>query len=360
MTDLLTHIQITNAFLCIILAMHLFSASARRPFPARLLGLNFLLFATQSILLIGVLQGTWLALTLLRPCIAMILAPVFYLYSQSVCRAQAKLNWYDCLHFLPALIVAMLFISKSSLRLYIDVCILSSYSVYLLLVIIRLRHGVSALAHLGEYAPLAFRWLALLAMLVFINICLELGIYFEMETGVALANAKTLLVGSVIFTLVNAITVFASLKRIAMIEWMYEFGGRAITTVSRPALSEAESKLLFERWENIVLQEKVYLKEFGITLTEAAKKLSVPVRHLSNAVNQTYGGSFSQHLNGKRVNEVIRLFKQQPEQPITTLMLQAGFNTKSNFNKEFSRIMGTSPSEYRKLSSNIAGNNQKN
>lgn len=349
MTDLLTHIQITNAFLCIILALHLFSASARRPLPARLLGLNFLLFATQSILLIGVLQSTWLALTLLRPCIAMILAPVFYLYSQSVYRAQAKLNEYDCLHFLPAFIVAMLFISKSPLRMYIDAYILSSYSLYLILVILRLKYGTSALSHLGEYAPLAFRWLALLAMFVFINICLELGIYFEMETGVTLANTKTLLVGSIIFTLVNAITVFASLKRIAIIEWMYKFGA----SVSRTNIPKDQAQQLFEQWEKVVIQEKVYLKEFGITLSQAAKKLSIPTRHLSTAINQIYGGSFSQYLNDKRVNEVIRLFKQQPEQPITVLMLQAGFNTKSNFNKEFSRVTGKSPSEYRKFISNV-------
>lgn len=350
MKDILTHIQIANAFLCIILAIHLFSVSARRPLPVRLFGLNFLLFASQSLLLICVLQNIWPIIPQLRPCIAMILGPVFYLYSSSIYRPQAKLYKVDIYHFLPAVIVGAFFIAQSPLRFYIDGFIITSYCVYLTLVILRLKQGLAALTHLGEYAPIAFRGLTILSVLVFVNICLELSIFTEMNTGVTLAHSKSLLIGSIIFTLVNATTVFITLRRAAIIEWMYEFGA------SGSSIPQEGAKLLFEKWERLVMQEKVYLKEFGITLSAAAKKMGVPSRHLSNAVNQVYGGSFSQYLNDKRVEEAKRLFLESPARPITELMLDAGFNTKSNFNKEFLRVTNKSPSEYRKLITNNVNN----
>jgi AraC-like DNA-binding protein len=36
------------------------------------------------------------------------------------------------------------------------------------------------------------------------------------------------------------------------------------------------------------------------------------------------------------------------EMSITAIMMEAGFSTKSNFNKEFLRVTGLNPSEYRK------------
>ena len=46
------------------------------------------------------------------------------------------------------------------------------------------------------------------------------------------------------------------------------------------------------------------------------------------------------------IAEACRLLAET-EEPITTVMFKAGFQTKSNFNREFRRVAGTSPSEWR-------------
>src|SRR5690625_5400369 len=76
--------------------------------------------------------------------------------------------------------------------------------------------------------------------------------------------------------------------------------------------------------------------------------MGIPSRQISTAINRVYGGSFSQYLNDCRVQEAQRLLIEQPDLPITQLMLDAGFTTKSNFHKEFRRITGLPPGEYRK------------
>jgi AraC-like DNA-binding protein len=36
------------------------------------------------------------------------------------------------------------------------------------------------------------------------------------------------------------------------------------------------------------------------------------------------------------------------DEPVTQVMFEAGFQTKSNFNREFLRVTGMSPSDYRR------------
>lgn len=54
-----------------------------------------------------------------------------------------------------------------------------------------------------------------------------------------------------------------------------------------------------------------------------------------------------QVVNDFRIAEAMRLLAET-DRPVTTIQFEAGFLTKSNFNREFRRVTGTSPSAYRK------------
>lgn len=347
MFEFINHIQLTNAFMCVVLALYLLTTGTRHTVSTRLLGLNYLLFANQSILLICVLQQIWPAAAYVRPLIAVLLAPLFYLYALSVFRINKGFSQKVGLHFLPVLgVLALLLFSAQAIQ-YLDGFIIGSYCVYLVLVMRQLMQGSSALKHLGEYAHHAYRWLLTLSLLMCLNVAVEIAVYFELNSGVQLRYSISLLIGSVAFVIINTVTVLASLKRITMISWMVEVSEKTIAKITTPALSEQDMQRLFERWQNMVKQEKLFAREFGITLQQAARKLGVPTRHLSNAVNYVYGGSYSQYLNDLRIEEVKFLFTQRPDDAITDIMFDAGFATKSNFNKEFIRVLGMSPSQYR-------------
>ncbi|MCG8435795.1 MAG: helix-turn-helix domain-containing protein, partial [Gammaproteobacteria bacterium] len=87
-------------------------------------------------------------------------------------------------------------------------------------------------------------------------------------------------------------------------------------------------------------------KEESATLRTAAKKLGIPARRLSESVNRVYGESYSRRMNRLRVEEAKRLLRDHPGKAMLEVMYEAGFRTKSSFNKEFRALEGVSPSEY--------------
>lgn len=180
---------------------------------------------------------------------------------------------------------------------------------------------------MGEYAPHAYRWILTLSLLMCLTVCIEIAVNFELNSGVELRQSTSLLVGSLAFVMINNGTVLASLPRIAMVNWMVQVGEKAITKITHAALSEQDMQSLFERWHTMAKHEKLFTQGLGISLKQAARKLGVPTRHLSNAVNYVYGGSFSQYLNDLRIEEVKLLFDQRPRDTITDIMLDAGFAT---------------------------------
>lgn len=74
-----------------------------------------------------------------------------------------------------------------------------------------------------------------------------------------------------------------------------------------------------------------------------------PSRHISMAINRTQGRNVSQIVNEYRIREAKCLLKET-DLPITAVMFECGFQTKSNFNREFIRVTGVTPSDYRRLS----------
>lgn len=103
---------------------------------------------------------------------------------------------------------------------------------------------------------------------------------------------------------------------------------------------------VFDALGTIMKREKLHLDP-DINLNRVARRLVRPTRDVSKAINSQTDGNFSQYINGLRIEVACELLRS--EVPITQIVFAAGFNTKSNFNREFSRIMGQSPSDWRKV-----------
>lgn len=95
-----------------------------------------------------------------------------------------------------------------------------------------------------------------------------------------------------------------------------------------------------------LMRRKALYKDLELNLSRIARKLGVPARRISNAINRIHGISVSQYVNNYRVEEACRLLSATDE-AITQIAFEAGFLTKSNFNREFLRVTGQSPSSWR-------------
>ncbi|QND57234.1 helix-turn-helix domain-containing protein [Mesorhizobium huakuii] len=95
-----------------------------------------------------------------------------------------------------------------------------------------------------------------------------------------------------------------------------------------------------------LMRSKELYKDVDLNLGRIARRLGLPARQVSSAINRIHGSSVSQYVNNQRIDEARRLLAATDE-PITRIMFDAGFLSKSNFNREFLRITGLSPKAWR-------------
>lgn len=116
-----------------------------------------------------------------------------------------------------------------------------------------------------------------------------------------------------------------------------------LVSVAEPA-AQREDCDLFAALQTRMQGDQLYLDP-DLSLQRLARKLSVPVKRLSAAVNLSTGENVSRYVNRYRVARAAQLLSQG--QSVTEAMFASRFNTKSNFNREFRRIKRQSPSQWR-------------
>jgi AraC-like DNA-binding protein len=97
-----------------------------------------------------------------------------------------------------------------------------------------------------------------------------------------------------------------------------------------------------------LMEKNGLYRDMELNLVRLARKLGRTTRAVSQAVNRCHGVSVSQYVNSFRVREAQRLLKETDES-VVQIALEAGFMTKSNFNREFLRVAGRSPTDWRRV-----------
>ena len=94
-------------------------------------------------------------------------------------------------------------------------------------------------------------------------------------------------------------------------------------------------------------KEKPYVN-FDLSLQGLADKLHLSRHQLSNLINQQHHKNFYEFVNFYRVEEVKYLMRQPKNQHLKLISLayDAGFNSKSSFNRIFKQLTEMTPSQY--------------
>jgi len=99
--------------------------------------------------------------------------------------------------------------------------------------------------------------------------------------------------------------------------------------------------------EKLMLEERVFINQ-DLTLFDIAKALNTHPKKVSNTINKGFKINFNDFVNRYRTEEVIKIVKSQ-EGNLKTLLgiaYDAGFNSKSTFNRSFKKITKLTPKEY--------------
>ena len=112
-----------------------------------------------------------------------------------------------------------------------------------------------------------------------------------------------------------------------------------------PGETQEEDREVLARIEDLMRTQRLYRDE-NLSLDRLARKAGIPARQISGAINRLAGRNVSQFVNEHRIAAACRLLAET-DRTVTTIIFEVGFQTKSNFNREFRRVMGTSPSLWR-------------
>lgn len=115
------------------------------------------------------------------------------------------------------------------------------------------------------------------------------------------------------------------------------------TDAADPVEADADDAAMVAALDAHMAGARPYLDP-DLTLARLARQQHVPIKRLSAAINRVKGENVSRYVNRFRIEHACRLL--QAGERVTEAMLASGFNTKSNFNREFLRVTGQSPSAY--------------
>ncbi|MDP5056563.1 MAG: AraC family transcriptional regulator [Marinomonas hwangdonensis] len=111
-------------------------------------------------------------------------------------------------------------------------------------------------------------------------------------------------------------------------------------------LSDDEVHDIAHKIDALLATKEVFLDP-DLTLDRLARKACIPARQISAAINQVYGRNISQVVNEYRIERAKTLLLTT-DKAITQIYMDSGFQTKSNFHREFSRVTQQTPSAFRR------------
>ncbi|KZN34373.1 hypothetical protein N480_22480 [Pseudoalteromonas luteoviolacea S2607] len=110
-----------------------------------------------------------------------------------------------------------------------------------------------------------------------------------------------------------------------------------------PDLANQQKKLLIDLFE----KEQLYLKN-ELSLNCLAKELDLTNNQTSELLNEHLDTNFYEFVNKYRVYEAARMLKLASKKTkVSELYLEAGFNNKNTFYREFKKTFDMSPGEYK-------------
>ncbi|MBU3021333.1 helix-turn-helix domain-containing protein [Aestuariibacter sp. A3R04] len=297
-------------------------------------------------------------------------APLLLFYIRSLIYKDYQFRRYDLLFFIPVILYTLYFANNWWLQdeaskiaaLQGDTIANTPFverAIYLFREIYRVACGILCLVELNNYQKqlkqqvaetesvdltwlkilvvgfLIVRVIAVITALAIIS-AYEIGFYIDHEAiGLSSNYAVMLIVSGLIFFSAGYSAIF-----------------RGIDSQLSPATTKDKPKIDPRQVEKITRYmqlNKPYLNHL-LTLENLANQLDISPRVLSHIINHHFNKNFFEFINHYRIEESKLLLESESNRKTTMLdiMDAAGFNSKATFNTFFKKLVGKTPTQYRK------------
>ena len=348
MSQLIPTIQIIIIFQCLLFIAFL------------VFGKRLHLQANQALCVLLTVMGSHMALNLVRQWLAgpalgglgialgYLYGPVLYAYAVSLVYKDHQLRLRHAVHILPAFAVfaaSML----SDIHVFVFAAgIFISLAAYGLSVLSLQRRYRAILEHTrSAFDSITLQWLSHLLQLQLVLLLVNIiGVSFYAAgypvagywAEVALFLALLFLVNFIIFNALQRPELFAGVN-----EDEIELTATPIT------MPQDEASEILQQTDAFMLASKPYLNP-DLTLKSLGRQMQTTPRLISQAINVAADQNFSEYINRYRITRAQSLLREPESRSLSVLdvMLEAGFNTKSNFNRSFKAVTGMTPLAYKK------------
>lgn len=311
-----------------------------------------------------------------------LIGPVIYFYTQSLLNAQFRLTQSEKLHFLPALayllyalvvFITDVFVLQESYFYangrdkdfdpWYQSSGLVSMVVYFSLSLVRYLKYKNLTFQVLSYAEaVSYRWVQRF-LLAFLTILLLRVLFFLLnpEWGAFGSKFWYYLCFSILFYYISitgythairlgpaALLNLADFNNSHMLHTLQALNTDGILE-KNPSNAPVIADLADWKWklETLMTTEKVYQNP-NLTLLDIAEYLATNPRQVSQIVNQGFATNFNDFVNQYRIVAVIDKIKanEHHTKTLLALALEAGFNSKSTFNRAFKKYTKLTPKEF--------------
>jgi len=98
---------------------------------------------------------------------------------------------------------------------------------------------------------------------------------------------------------------------------------------------------------NLVMEQKALYMDPELSLRELSIAIDIRENNISETFSRYFSKNFYDYVNGYRIQKACLLLKES-DLNILTIAMEVGFNSRSTFNSAFKRLIGQTPSQYRK------------
>ena len=318
-------------------AAYMLAWNTRVPGRSRVFLCAFLLCLVLVTVLLGMrVSLDWLWPSRVQPFVAILAAPSAYLGFAALTVDNSE-RWNSMLLRNGGLVAVALLGLAAPVPVSADVFILAINCIYIVRLASLLSYGPDDFLSVPPHATGLWR-AAIYATIALIGLMVAAdGLVFAISLVASEPHLVTLLTG------VSGL--FAGFVFVVAL-----IGVPLILRVShrdapdRVTPSDADHALM--QTLNGIMKDKELFRDSNLTLARVAKRLSVPARDLSGAINRVTAENFSRFINGYRIAYAQGALLET-DLPVTEVMFEAGFLSKSSFNTEFRRVTGLTPSQFR-------------
>lgn len=282
----------------------------------------------------------------LQPVIAALLPPTAWLCFSGLRGTRRRPNWP---HFLPGALIFLLSLLWPRIPTPIDALLAGLFFGYGCALVWRGLQGEESFAatRLGVdvspgRAALFVGGLLLLSGSVDLAIAFDFGLNMGAHVGLIVS------LGNMVTLPLIAVAAFAVARSLPETEDLQEAG--PFVAPDTPDLPTTDDARVVDEVHRILRERHLY-RDPDLTLERLARRVGIPERQVSRAINRKLGRNVSLEINEWRVREA-QVLLEQTDRAVTAIMFDCGFQTKSNFNTTFRRLTGLSPSDWRRRATN--------